>query len=388
MKKITLVLDGVADRPNPKLGSKTPLEYAKTPNLDALYEKSRGGTVLTIPEGLEVGSAVANLSLLGFDPHTYRGRSIIEAAGLGIPMNEDDMYIRCNLVDFEGDSFETSRIKSYSAYDIATEVAEPVVKRLAEEVFDEEYKLVYCGSFRCTLIVKGGKKLYPLDLMPAHDIIGQDIAPFIRREGKQAKFFELMERAYDFLKKQGVAANGMWMWGDSIMPEIKGDTRGRVALSETLLMDGITAIAGLPNIGTKREGRSFDDFLEEKLEKAIKAVREYDDIYVHIQETDDLSHELQPVEKMEAVESIDRVFLGRFLEHIGDDFTLSVASDHFTFSDTGAHGGEPVPYLFYDSKNERSETGRFTEQDCREKNDTVTAKELKDMQKTAENNRK
>lgn len=388
MKKITLVLDGVADRPNPKLDGKTPLEYAKTPNLDTLFQKSLGGTVLTIPEGLEVGSAVANLSLLGFDPHTYRGRSIIEAAGLGIPMNEEDLYIRCNLVDFEGDSFETSRIKSYSAYDIATEIAEPVVARLAEEVFDEEFKLVYCGSFRCTLIVKGAKKLYPLDLMPAHDIIGQDIAQFIRTQGKQAKFFELMRKSYDFLKKQGIAANGMWMWGDSIMPEIKGDTRGRVALSETLLMDGITTIAGLKNIGTTREGRSFDDFLREKLEKAVKAVKEYDDIYVHIQETDDLSHELQPVEKMQAVESIDRVFLGKFLESIENDFTLSVASDHFTFSDTGAHGGEPVPFLFYDSKNERSETGRFTEQECREKNIFVDAKELKEMQQKAQNMRK
>lgn len=387
MKKITLVLDGVADRPNAALAGKTPLEYAKTPNLDALYKKSLGGTVLTIPEGLEVGSAVANLSLLGFDPHTYRGRSIIEAAGLHLPMNENDLYIRCNLVAFEGGSFETSRIKSYSAYDIATEVAEPVVRELAEAVFDDEFELVYCGSFRCTLIVKNGKKLYPVDFMPAHDIIGQDIAPFIRTEGNQAKFFELMKKSYDFLQKKDIPANGMWMWGASIMPEIKGDTRGRVALSETLLMDGITTIAGLPNVGTKREGRTFENFLEEKLEKAINAVKEYEDIYVHIQETDDLSHELQPVEKMQAVEAIDRVFLGEFLGNIGNDYTISVASDHFTFSDTGAHGGEPVPFLFYDSHNEREQGGRFTEQDSRNKKHLITAAELKAMQKQAEERR-
>ncbi|MEF9987826.1 MAG: hypothetical protein RR797_02000 [Christensenella sp.] len=380
MKKITLVLDGAADRPNAKLDGKTPLEYAKTPNLDALYTKSLGGTLQTIPEGLEVGSAVANLSLLGFDPYTYHGRSIIEAAGLNLPMNENDLYIRCNLVDFDGDSFETSRIKSYSAYDIATDIARPVAEELAAEVFDDEYKLVYCGSFRSTLIVKNGKSLYPLDLMPAHDIIGQDIAPFIKTQGKQAKFFELMKKTYDFLHKKNIPANGMWFWGDSVMPEIKGDMRGRVALSETLLMDGITTIAGLKNIGTKREGRSFDDFLEEKLEKAIRAVREYDDIYVHIQETDDLSHELQPVEKMQAIEMIDRVFLRRFIDSIKDEYTLAVASDHFTFSDTGAHGGESVPFMYYDSQNERKETGRFTEQDCRNKHYTVTARELKEMQ--------
>ena len=116
-------------------------------------------------------------------------------------------------------------------------------------------------------------------------------------------------------------------------------------------------------------------------------MREYEDIYVHIQETDDLSHELQPVEKMEAVEAIDRVFLKDFLKNIGEDYTLSVASDHFTFSDTGAHGGEPVPFLFYDSRNEREQDGRFTEQSGRDKQYTITAAELKAMQKQAETER-
>ena len=102
---------------------------------------------------------------------------------------------------------------------------------------------------------------------------------------------------------------------------------------------------------------------------------------MHIQETDDLSHELEPVEKMQAIESIDRVFLKDFLAGIEDDYTLSVASDHFTFSDTGAHGGESVPFLFYDSTNEREQDGRFTEQDCRDKNYRITAAELKAMQK-------
>ncbi|MEG1657075.1 MAG: hypothetical protein RSA86_05700 [Christensenellaceae bacterium] len=377
MKRITLVLDGSADRPNPKLDGKTPLEYANTPNLDKLYRKSISGTVRTIPKGLEVGSAVANLSLLGFDPNTYRGRAIIEAAGLEMPINENDLYIRCNMVHFEGESFETSHIKSYSAFDIETKEAQPIAQQLAEEVFDDEYQLNYCGSFRNILIVKDGKKLYPLDFMAAHDIIGQNIAPFIKTQGKQAKFFELMKNSYEFLKDKDCAANGLWFWGASIMPEIVGNTKGRIALSETLLMDGITKIAGLKNIGTKREGRSFEDFLNEKLEKSIQAVAQNDDIYVHIQETDDLSHELMPEKKAQAIETIDSVFLKPFLDSMKDDYTLAVASDHFTFSDTGAHGGQSVPFLFYCSTKEQAEQGRFTEQCCREKNNEITAAQLK-----------
>jgi len=379
MKKITIVLDGVADRPNAKLGGKTPLEYANTPNLDALFRKSRYGTVRTIPEGLEVGSAVANLSLLGFDPSTYRGRAVIEAAGLHMPIDENDMYIRVNMVNFEGDSFEGSKIKSYSAFDISTEKAKPVADALAKAVYNNEYKLNYCGSFRNILAVKGGRKLYPLDFMAAHDIIGQPIAPFIKTDGPQAPFFRLMKESYEFLKTQNSEANGVWFWGASIMPDIHGDSTGRVALSETLLMDGITEISGIPNIGTVREGRSFADFLEEKLSKAIKAVNEYDNIYVHIQETDDLSHELQPVEKMEAIEAFDRVFLPAFLESLHGEYTIKLASDHFTFSDTGSHGGEPVPFLFFDPANVKSSQGRYTEQNCREADFLLTSEQLKQL---------
>ncbi|MDL2237573.1 hypothetical protein LJC56_07080 [Christensenellaceae bacterium OttesenSCG-928-K19] len=376
MKKITIVLDGVADRPNEKLGGKTPLEYAHTPNLDTLFQKSRGGVVKTIPDGLEIGSAVANLSLLGFDPHTYRGRAVIEAAGLEMPIDENDLYIRANMVTFEGGSFEDSKIKSYSAYEIATEKAEPVAKALAKEVFGDGYELHYCGSFRNILVVKGGKKLYPVDFMPAHDIIAQPIAQYIKTEGKQAPFFDLMRRSYEFLQDKGIDANGLWFWGASIMPDIKGDTAGRVALSETLLMDGITKISGIPNIGTKREGRSFEDFLERKLEKSLKAVRDYENIYVHIQEPDDLSHELMPVEKAQAVAAFDKVFLPGFLAGLKGEYTLKLSSDHFTFSDTGAHGGEPVPFLFYDSTRPAKGQGRYTEQGCKETGLSLTAAEL------------
>ncbi|MGI6154101.1 MAG: hypothetical protein ACOYJB_09780 [Christensenellaceae bacterium] len=377
MKRIMLVLDGVADRENKLLEGKTPLEYAKTPNLDALFQKSKAGTVKTIPDGLEIGSAVANLGLLGFNAEGYRGRAIIEAAGLNMPINEDDLYIRCNMVHFEGDSFESSRMKSYSAFEIETEKAEPVARAMAEAVYGGDYSMHYCGSFRNILIVKNGKSLYPVDFMPAHDIIGQEIKQYIQREGKQAVFFDLMEKSYDFLQQTGSVANGVWFWGASVMPDIKGETAGRAVLSETLLMNGITKLGGLLNIETEREGKPFEAFLKEKLKHSLDALSKADDVYIHIQETDDLSHELMPKEKAEAVEAVDNYFLPGLLEALnGTDYTLKIASDHYTFSDNGSHGGDPVPFLFYDSKNEQAHSGRFTEKDCMAEQYTVTSKEL------------
>lgn len=353
MKKITIVLDGVADRPNEALDGKTPLEYANTPNLDALASKSEVGLVRTIPPGMEVGSAVGNLSMLGFDPAGYRGRSVIEAAGLGLPVNPEDLYIRVNFVTFDGKDFDGSSIKSYSAYDVPTERAQPVAEGLIDAVYGGEYDLRYCGSFRSTLIVKGGRDLYPLDLAPAHDIIGQPVGHYIEQmqaSEKAAPFLDLMRRSYEYLHDSGTDINGVWFWGESIVPELEADVTGRGALSETLLMDGITTILGLPNEGTKREGRSYEDFLEEKLEKAVRSAKEYDTLYVHLQETDDLSHELKPLEKAQAIEAFDRVFLQRFLDSLDGDYTITIAGDHYTFSDTGAHGGDPVPYLYFDSR--------------------------------------
>lgn len=380
MKRITIILDGSADRKNAALGGKTPLEYAKTPNLDKLFKKSVSGTVKTIPEGMEVGSAVANLSLLGFDPGQYKGRAVIEAAGLGMPIDKDSLYIRVNMVNFEGKEFEEAHIKSYSAFDIPTEEAAPIAAELREAVYtDDNYNLEYCGSFRNILIVKDGAKLYPIDFMPAHDIIGQPVKPFIKTEGKQAPFFDLMKRSFDFLKYKDKKVNGVWFWGASVMPDIKGDTEGRAALSETLLMDGITKISGIKNIGTKREGKTFEEFLKDKLENSIIALKEYDDLYIHIQETDDLSHEMEPKEKTQAIEAFDSVFLPAFLDAIEGDYSIKLASDHFTFSDTGAHGGDPVPFLFYRSYEDASSSGRFTEEDSLKSGINITAKEFTDM---------
>lgn len=354
MKKITIVLDGVADRPNEALGGLTPLEYARTPNLDRLVAQSEVGLVRTIPPGMEVGSAVGNLSMLGFDPAGYRGRSVIEAAGLGLPIDPDDLYIRVNFVNFEGDSFENSSIRSYSAYDVPTETAQPVAEGLINAVYGGKNDLRYCGSFRSTLIVKGGRELYPVDLAPAHDIIGQPVAGYIDEmaaSDKTAPFLDLMRRSYDYLQDSGTDINGVWFWGASIVPDLEADVAGRAALSETLLMDGITTILGLPNENTQREGRSYEDFLNEKLSKAIAALDSCHTLYVHLQETDDLSHELQPLKKAQAIEAFDTVFLPRFLDSIPGDYSLTIAGDHYTFSDTGAHGGDPVPYLYFDSRN-------------------------------------
>ncbi len=379
MKKITIVLDGVADRAYSVLDEKTPLEYANKPHLNKLFSKSKSGLVNTIPTGLEVGSAVGNLSLLGFDPSTYKGRAVLEAASLNLSINPEDLYIRCNFVTFEGATFEESCIKSYSANEVETQIALPIHEMLKEKVFNKpDMEFIHAGSFRNILIIKNGKKQYPLNLPPAHDVIGQQIGKILDFDSKEGFFYKLMKESYGWLSNfsTGAEVNGTWLWGASVAPHLKGENNGKIILAETLLLDGIAKIADIKIVETIREDRTYKDFLGEKLKKSIQAVKEYDNIYIHLQETDDLSHELQVEKKVVAIEETDKYFIKDFLESINDDYTLNVASDHFTFADTGAHGGAPVPFIHFDSKTKYESYGIFCEKDCGKQNYLINARDL------------
>ncbi|HEJ83050.1 MAG TPA: phosphoglycerate mutase, partial [Desulfobacteraceae bacterium] len=101
MKYIILVGDGMADYPLADLGDKTPLEAANTPNMDRLASR-RIGLVKSIPDGMEPGSDVANLSLLGYDPLCYhRGRAPLEAASMGVGLEGGQIAFRMNLVTLD-----------------------------------------------------------------------------------------------------------------------------------------------------------------------------------------------------------------------------------------------------------------------------------------------
>ncbi len=383
MKRFTIVLDGIADRPQEKLGGKTPMEAAGTPGLDRLFGISRPGVVLTIPPGLEIGSSVANLSLLGYDPaKVYKGRAVIEAAGAGLPVNNGDLYIRCNFVTLEGKDFDTSVMQSYSAHDIETKAAKPLADKLNREVFRPPFRLAHIDTFRNILIVEGAASAAEqLKFMPAHDMIGGKVSDYTKGSPLMQQYFSLMRKAYVVLKSDNdTKANGIWFWGASYAPSFgEKKDESRIVLAETSLMRGIAALSGAECVTTP-EDRGFVRFLKDKKDNALAAAAKYDFAYIHIQKLDDLSHELQPAEKTRAIEEIDRYFIQPFFEEIDGPYSAVIASDHFTFSDSGGHGGEPAPFMLL-GHGADSIPGRYTERYCRDAGRSVTAPELIALQK-------
>ncbi|MEO6165695.1 MAG: phosphoglycerate mutase, partial [Candidatus Binatia bacterium] len=103
MKYIILQGDGMADYPIEALGNRTPLEAARTPNMDWLAQHGVYGIAHVIPKGFPPGSDVGNMSIMGYDPAVYHtGRSPLEAASMGVALGPKDIAFRCNLVTVAG----------------------------------------------------------------------------------------------------------------------------------------------------------------------------------------------------------------------------------------------------------------------------------------------
>ena len=175
MKYIIVLGDGMADEAIASLNNKTPLEFANTPAMDALSKKGEIGMVHTIPEGMAPGSDTANLSVMGYDPKIYySGRSPLEALSIGVPMKEDDIALRCNVVTIseEDVDFENQTILDHSSGEISTEDAAVLIEVVKKELEKEGYHFYVGTSYRHCLIWEKGDVV---ELTPPHDVLEQVI---------------------------------------------------------------------------------------------------------------------------------------------------------------------------------------------------------------------
>ena len=126
-KYVILLGDGMADLPIESLGGRTPLEYASTPNMDRLAAGGIMGMARTVPEGMQPGSDIANLSILGYDPRNFfSGRAPLEALNMGIDLGPRDLAVRCNMVDIRD-----GVMQDFSAGHIASEFSAVIMNELS-----------------------------------------------------------------------------------------------------------------------------------------------------------------------------------------------------------------------------------------------------------------
>lgn len=380
MKYVLVLGDGMADEPIAELGNKTPLEYAVTPNMDKLAAKSVIGMAQTIPEGMKPGSDTANLAVLGYDPKQYyTGRSPLEALSIGVPMEDTDIAIRCNIVTVseEDTPYEEHTILDHSSSEISTEDAAVLLKAVQEELEDDIYRFFLGTSYRhCTIWKKG----QVVELTPPHDVLGQVIGQYLPED---EKLREMMKKSYDILNQHPLnveraekglhKANSIWFWGAGTKPildsfEGKFGKKG-VMISAVDLLKGIAVGAEMTNIEVEGADGTLETNYEGKADAAMKALLEdgYDFAYIHVEAPDEMGHQGSVERKVKAIENIDTRILSRVTEKMdasGEDYRLIVLPDHPTPIRTRTHSSEPVPYMLYDSAKPLDKNWLYNEKEA------------------------
>lgn len=385
MKYIVVLGDGMADWKLDDLGGKTPLQYAEKPHIDALAAHAEVGLCRTVPEGFKPGSDVANLSVMGYDPHEcYTGRSPLEAVSIGIDLKDTDVTLRCNLVTLsDEEKYEDRRMLDYSAGEISTAEARQLIESLKKE-FDSSDFTLYAGvSYRHCLVAHGG--VCGHTLTPPHDITGKPIRDFLPQGPQAELYLRMMKRSADILKDHPVnaarraagknPANSAWFWGEGTKPALenfreKFGKRGGV-ISAVDLVKGIGILAGMKVIEVEGATGNYDTNFAGKADAALHALLQdgLDFIYIHMEAPDECGHQGDIAHKVYSIEQIDSRVVARLTEGLrkaGEDFRMLICPDHPTPIAVRTHVAAPIPYLLFDSRKQVSGPSSYDEESAKQ----------------------
>lgn len=378
MKYIIVIGDGMADFACEALNGRTPLEAARKPNIDRLAERGEVGTIVTVPEGMEPGSDVANLSVLGYDPKKcYSGRAPLEALSIGAEMGENDACLRANLVTLsDADRFEDRVMVDYCSGEIPTPDGRELIRAI-DSKFNDGIISFYGGvSYRHCALLRDNKGLR-VEFTPPHDITGKRIGDYLPRGAGADVFVDLMRRSAETLKNHPInvarreaglhSADAIWFWGKGTKPCLenfreKYGLTGAV-ISATDLMKGIGRGTGMDVIEVEGATGTLKTNFLGKAEACLKSLEDRDCAYLHFEAPDECGHQGDARGKALAIEKIDEA-VGRLTRELDErrvDYCIAVLPDHYTPTCLRKHLGRPVPFLVYNSARPKNCGLKYTE---------------------------
>ncbi len=355
MKYCVVIPDGMADYAIESLGGKTPLEAAETPNMDRVAVLGRQGTCRTVPEGMEPGSDVAIMSVLGIDPVVcYSGRAPLEAASMGIELGPRHVAFRCNLVTVVDET-----MIDFSAGHISSREGQALIEALNARLSGPDIGFYAGVSYRHLVVYRGGEEI-SAKCTPPHDIIGQRIGRYLP-EGPGAEILRaLMDRSRAILEAHDVnvvrvdhgekPATMIWLWGGGGVPHIAPfrDTFGKsgAVISAVDLVRGIGKYLGFDRIDVEGATGYLDTNYAGKGAAAIRALEDHDLVVVHVEAPDEAGHNGSVEDKVRAIEEVDGKVVGPILEAMlgKTEFRMLVLPDHATPIVKRTHSREPVPF--------------------------------------------
>jgi len=373
----------MSDEPLADYGGKTPLQMANKPNIDWLAKNGRSGLLKTVPETMHPGSEIANMAVLGYDvENVFEGRGVLEAASMGVELQQGDLGLRCNLI-----TIEDERIKNHSAGHISNKEAEELIHFVEKELGSELVKFYSGVSYRHLLVIKGGIKNFKCT--PPHDVPGtfyKDVLPLSNTE-EGHKTTELVNyligKSRQLLENHPVnnkrrtegkdPANCIWPWSPGYKPamptlkEMYGINNSAV-ISAVDLIHGIGVYAGMKVIHVDGATGLYNTNYEGKAKAAIDALKENDFVYLHIEASDEAGHEGDVELKTKTIEYLDQRVVKYILEEtkkMNESIAIAILPDHPTPCALKTHTREPVPFTIYKPGNKPDKVRIYDEFDVK-----------------------
>lgn len=393
MKHIIILGDGMADHAVERLGGKTLLQYANTPYMDMLARMGRTGRLITIPEGFQPGSEVANAAILGYDLNeVYEGRGPLEAASIGYEMQPGDFALRCNIINVQN-----GLIITHNGGNLSTEDAGPLIEYLNEKLSNDSEIVSRFGKnrvrfikgiqYRHLLVVSNGNK--NVDCAPPHDHPNEEwekllpvaLTPEAQETADLLTMLIVKSQAllaeHPFNKARAERgerqANCVWPWGGGYRPKMQTlmqqfpQVKSGAVISAVDLIRGIGHYAGLRNIIVDGATGLADTNYEGKAAAAIEALRNDDFVYVHVEASDEAGHDGNLELKIRTIENLDSRIVKPVYEAVSqwdEPVCIAVLPDHPTPVEVRTHVSEPVPFLIYYKGIEPDNVTSYDEVSC------------------------
>ena len=378
MKYVLIIPDGCADEPQASLDGLSPLAAANIPHMDDVARSGLLGLTDHVPASMPSGSDVGTMSLLGYDPlECHTGRAPIEAAAQGIALGPDDWAIRCNLV-----TVTDGRMQSFTAGQIPSDAGRQLIETMQRAGCGDEHWKFYTGvSYRNLLVYRARDAQAPFGddtyTVPPHDITDQPIAEHLPMGSGACDLRGLMVRSETLfadaepnklrISRGELPATQVWLWGQGHAPTLEAfqdryGVRGAVITAVDLLR-GMGRLVGFDVIEVPGATGYTDTDYAAKGRAAIDALNEYDFVIVHVEATDEASHEGDAPEKIKALERIDTDIVRPVHEHLRNvgDYRVLVCPDHPTFIRTRTHSHGFVPFAICGSDISANGGGAYSE---------------------------
>ena len=384
MKHLLIVCDGMADEPLPELGGLTPLQHVPTPHLDWLARHGRNGLLQTIPPGLPPGTEVAHSVILGYgDALATLARGPLEAASLGVELDETDLALRCNFV-----TVDRHRLLSHTAGRIPSAASLPLIRFLQERLGGPRVRFVPADGFRHLLVLRQARGL--VGCTPPHDFLGEPFLPRLPRalspeaEPTVRRLRALMRQSHRLLAAHPLnierhsrgllPANAIWPWGAGRPLRLEPlaarypRLRSGAVVAAASVVRGLGRCAGLSVVDVSGATGLPDTDYEAKARAALRALREHDFVLLHIDAPDEASHDGNLALKLQTIDHIDRRLLRPILGELQgwrEPVALALLPDHPTPVRRRFHTSQPVPFVILSPRHEPDDVGSFSEEAAR-----------------------